>query len=73
MKNTTGKVLRISSLVLPVIFLMGEMIIYIILYRENNFHNNQMKDSLSKRNLHARYRQKDYSETMQIRRKQITH
>ena len=68
MKNTIGKVLRISSLVLPVIFLMGEMIIYIILYRENNLHNNQMKDSLSKRNLHARYRQKDYSEAMQIRK-----
>ena len=42
------------------------MIIYIVLYRNNNFHNDQMKDSLSKRNLHARYRQKDYSEALHI-------
>ena len=55
-EKSMGNFLQTASIIGPQICLLCEMMIYAILYKSNRCHNDQMKGSLSNRNIRERYR-----------------
>ena len=55
-ETSMGNFLQTASIIGPQICLLSEMIIYVVLYINNKCHNDQMKGSLSNRQIHDRYR-----------------